>query len=51
VTHGAVSLTAGFLAGFALFVLIGAAVDDAAFSALALALLVTLSRTLPVRAW
>jgi hypothetical protein len=42
-----VSLTAGFLTGLVLFALLGAAADDAVFSALALALLVTASRLFP----
>ena len=43
-SHGAVSLLAGFLTGFALFVAVGAATTDATFSALVLALFVTLTR-------
>ncbi|WP_254272038.1 hypothetical protein [Haloarcula marina] len=45
-SHGAVSLAAGFLAGFAFFVTIGAATGDAVFSALSLALLVAAHRAL-----
>lgn len=45
-THGVVSLTAGFLAGFVLFVAVGAATNDAAFSALVLAVVVAASRFL-----
>ncbi|WP_324663997.1 hypothetical protein [Haloarcula sediminis] len=45
-SHGAVSLAAGFLAGFALFLAIGASTGDAAFSALALAALVAVTRLL-----
>jgi hypothetical protein len=44
--HGAVSLTAGFVAGLALFLAIGAATGDAVFSALSLAVLVTVGRYL-----
>ncbi|MBX0323727.1 hypothetical protein EGH21_11880 [Halomicroarcula sp. F13] len=46
VSHGAVSLVAGFLAGLALFLAVGAATDDAVFSALSLALVVAVSRAL-----
>jgi hypothetical protein len=46
VTHGTVSLAAGFLTGLALFVLLGATTEDAVFSALALALVVAASRGL-----
>ncbi|QIO23997.1 hypothetical protein [Haloarcula sp. JP-L23] len=46
VSHGAVSLVTGFLAGLALFLAIGATAGDAVFSALSLALVVTVSRTL-----
>jgi len=45
-SHSAVSLAAGFLAGLVLFLGLGAAVNDAVFSALALAALVAASRTL-----
>jgi len=45
-SHGVVSLAAGFLAGLALFLGIGASTSDAVFSALALAALVALTRTL-----
>lgn len=45
-SHGVVSLVAGFLTGFALFSAIGAAPDDALFSALSVALLVAFSRSL-----
>jgi hypothetical protein len=45
-THGVVSLTAGFLAGFVLFVAVGAATNDAIFSALVLAVVVAASRSL-----
>jgi len=45
-SHGLVSLTAGFLTGLVFFTAIGAAADDAIFSALALALLVAVSRGL-----
>ena len=45
-THGAVSLAAGFLAGFALFLAIGATTGDAVFSALSLAALVAVTRVL-----
>lgn len=48
-THGAVSLTAGFLTGIALFVVIGAALNDAVFSALVLAIVVAVSRVLTTR--
>jgi len=47
VSHGAVSLVAGFCAGLALFLAIGAAMGDAVFSALALAALVAVSRSMP----
>jgi membrane protein implicated in regulation of membrane protease activity len=42
--HGTASLVAGFLAGLALFLAVGATLDDAVFSALALAVLVTVHR-------
>ncbi|WP_135304045.1 hypothetical protein [Haloarcula amylovorans] len=45
-SHGVVSLVAGFLTGFALFLTIGAAPNDALFSAVSIALLVALSRSL-----
>jgi len=45
-SHGALSLVAGFLAGLVLFLAIGAATGDAVFSALALAALVAVTRTL-----
>ncbi|MBX0295097.1 hypothetical protein [Haloarcula nitratireducens] len=45
-SHGVVSLVAGFLTGFALFSAIGAAPNDALFSALSVALLVAFSRSL-----
>ena len=45
-SHGVVSLTAGFLTGLLFFLALGAAADDAVFSALALALLVAVSREL-----
>ena len=45
-SHGVVSLVAGFLSGFVLFLAIGAATGDAVFSALAIAGLVALTRTL-----
>jgi len=45
-SHGVVSLTAGFCTGLLFFLAIGAAADDAVFSALALALLVAVSRGL-----
>lgn len=45
-SHSAVSLTAGFLAGLLLFLVLGAATNDAVFSAFALAVLVAASRTL-----
>ncbi|MFC6863705.1 hypothetical protein ACFQGE_09535 [Halomicroarcula sp. GCM10025817] len=45
--HGTVSLVAGFAAGLALFLTVGAALDDAIFSALALAVLVTVHRFVP----
>jgi len=48
-SHGAISLVAGFLAGFALFLAIGASTGDAVFSALALAALVAVTRTLSGR--
>jgi len=48
-THGAVSLTAGFLTGIVLFVVIGAALNDAVFSALVLAIVVAVSRVLTTR--
>ena len=44
--HGMVSLTAGFLAGVVLFIVIGASVNDAVISALSLATIVTVSRLL-----
>ncbi|MDS0283412.1 hypothetical protein [Haloarcula onubensis] len=46
VSHGAVSLAAGFLAGLTLFLAIGASTADAVFSSLALAALVAVTRTL-----
>jgi hypothetical protein len=45
-SHGAVSLTAGFIAGLVMFLAVGAATGDAVFSALSLAVLVTLGRYL-----
>ena len=48
-SHGAISLVAGFLAGFVLFLTIGASTGDAVFSALALAALVAVTRTLSRR--
>jgi len=48
-SHGAVSLVAGFLAGLALFLGIGASTGDAVFSALALAALVAATRALSHR--
>jgi len=45
-SHGAVSLASGFFAGIGLFLAIGASTGDAVFSALALAALVALTRTL-----
>lgn len=45
-SHGVVSLTAGFCTGFLFFLALGAATDDAIFSALALALVVAVSRGL-----
>jgi hypothetical protein len=45
--HGTVSFLAGFLAGFGFFVAVGATPDDALFSAVAAATLVTVSRALP----
>jgi len=45
-SHGAVSLTAGFLTGLLFFLALGAAAEDAVFSALALALVVAVSRGL-----
>jgi len=45
-SHGFVSLAAGFLTGLLFFLTIGAAADDAVFSALALALVVAVSRGL-----
>jgi hypothetical protein len=48
-SHGAVSLFAGFLAGLALFLGIGASTGDAVFSALALASLVAVTRVLTRR--
>ena len=48
-SHGAVSLLAGFLAGLALFLAIGAATGDAVFSALGLAALVAVTRALTSR--
>jgi len=45
-SHGILSLVAGFLAGLALFLAIGASTGDAVFSALALAALVAVTRTL-----
>ncbi|MFC7077239.1 hypothetical protein [Haloarcula halophila] len=44
--HGMVSLTAGFIAGVTLFLLIGAGVNDAVISALSLATIATISRLL-----
>jgi hypothetical protein len=41
-----VSLTAGFIAGVGLFLLIGAGVSDAVISALSLATIATVSRLL-----
>ena len=48
-SHGALSLVAGFLAGLVLFLAIGASTGDAVFSALALAALVAVTRTLSCR--
>jgi len=45
-SHGALSLTAGFVAGVALFLAIGASPTDAVVSAASLAALVALVRTL-----
>lgn len=45
--HGTISFVAGFLAGLALFFAVGASTDDAIFSAVALATLVTVRRSLP----
>lgn len=45
-SHGVVSLTAGFLTGLLFFLALGAAINDAVFSALALALIVAVSREL-----
>jgi len=45
-SHGVVSLAAGFLAGLALFLAIGASPSDAVFSALVLAALVAVTRAL-----
>lgn len=45
-SHGVVSFTAGFCTGFLFFLALGAATDDAIFSALALALIVAVSREL-----
>jgi len=45
-SHSAVSLAAGFLTGVVLFLALGAALNDAVFSALTLAALVAASRTL-----
>jgi hypothetical protein len=45
--HGTVSLLAGFVTGLILFLTVGAAFDDAVFSALALAVLVTIHRFVP----
>lgn len=49
VSHGAVSLASGFLAGTGLFLAIGASTGDAVFSALALSALVAGTRTLSRR--
>jgi len=48
-SHGAVSLTAGFLAGVTLFLAIGASTGDAVFSALVLAVAVAATRALTRR--
>jgi hypothetical protein len=48
-SHGVVSLAAGFLSGFVLFLAIGAATGDAVFSALSLAALVAVTRGLTRR--
>ena len=48
-SHGVVSLAAGFLAGLSLFLAIGASTGDAVFSALAIAALVAITRSLSCR--
>lgn len=45
--HGTISFVAGFLAGLALFLAVGAPADDAIFSATVAAALVTTLRFLP----
>jgi len=47
-SHSAISLVSGFVAGLTVFLLLGARLNDAVFSALVLAAVVAGSRTLLV---